>query len=86
MHPWNGKTKQERKEHIEKLLLKFKKGQIANEKLKNEKLLTEFENSKVVPRTDGMKAQIRKSAGRNHQTSVKRDESASAAVGRHKRD
>ena len=39
MHPWHGKSKQERKEYIEKLLLKFKGHQIEKERATNAKLL-----------------------------------------------
>ena len=46
MHPWNGKTKQQRKEYIEKLLVKFKTEQIAKEGEEKARLLKEFKKKK----------------------------------------
>jgi len=48
MHPWHGKSKQERKEYIEKLLLKFKTQQIAHEKSDNAKAVAHFNASKQI--------------------------------------
>ena len=46
MHPWHGKNKQERKEYIEKLLLKFKNDQISKDENENVHALAEFNKKK----------------------------------------
>ena len=42
LHPWHGKTSQQRKEYVEQLLVKFKNDQIEKEEAQNQKQLNDF--------------------------------------------
>ena len=78
MHPWHGKSKQERKEYIEKLLLNFKSQQIVQEKANNAKAVAHFNASKRVASNSPPKSRKR---GGERQAAL----SAATGVGRKKR-
>ena len=65
MHPWHGKSKQERKEYIEQLLIKFKTGRMKKEGMENQKLLDDLQS-----KTPKSPIRTAKSAGatRHHNT------------------